>query len=132
MLTVVAGVRCRYLRICYQHEHDDTLRISLDRDFTMVDEPAMGQSGTGWRWNDDIFAAQGKARHVFPYLLRKNHLTDPLTHHTRFVATAQLLGTIYANALHDIMHADIRCWSSNYGTIGRCQRGSTSYCKTGS
>ena len=103
MLTVGAGVRCRYLRICYQHEHDDTLRISLDRDFTMVDEPAMGRSGTGWRWNDDIFAAQGKARHVFPYLLRKNHAV------AHSLITHDLLQRLSCLALSMLTHSTILC-----------------------
>lgn len=68
----------RYLRICYQREHDDTLRISLDRDFIMINEPSMGQSGTGWRWRDDI-AAQSKASHVFPYSVLEIKLREDQT-----------------------------------------------------
>eukprot|EP01043_Picozoa_sp_COSAG02_P052871 COSAG02_NODE_5763_length_4059_cov_5.780808_3_plen_639_part_00 len=68
----------RYLRICYQREHDDTLRISLDRDFIMINESPMGQSGTGWRWRDDI-AAQSKASHVFPYSVLEIKLREDQT-----------------------------------------------------
>lgn len=59
------SVTTRYLRVCYQYPNDDTVRISLDRDFVMVEEPPLGKS-SGWQWSSDI-GAGSKRRHQFPY-----------------------------------------------------------------
>ncbi len=60
------SVTTRYLRVCYQYPNDDTVRISLDRDFVMIEEPPLGKSRSGWQWSSDI-GAGSKRRHQFPY-----------------------------------------------------------------
>lgn len=75
------SVTTRYLRVCYQYPDDDTVRISLDRDFVMIEEPPTGKSRGGWQWSSDI-AAGSKPRHHFPYSvleikLREDKKTPP-------------------------------------------------------